>query len=70
MTSKIWFLEQNDEIVGAYEDQEIAAEERIYLREENPVDKVNMYSLGLWELKNYPDEYEFAEEQGLLDDLE
>jgi hypothetical protein len=69
MINKLWFLIQNDEIVGAYDDKDIAIEERIYLKEENPLDRVTMHALGIAELSDYPDEYDYAKERGFLDEL-
>lgn len=69
MFSKILFLKQNDEIVGVFDDKDIAIEEKVYLKEEFPLDKIVLVSLGMAELSNYPDEYEYAREVGVLDEL-
>ena len=69
MFSKLWFLIQNDEIVGAFDDKDIAIEERVYLEEENPLERVTLHALGVAELSNYPDEFDYARERGFLDEL-
>jgi len=67
MPKKLWFLTQNDEIVDVYDDKDIAMEERIYLKEDNPLDDITIQAIGLEELTNYPDEYDFAKDRGLID---
>jgi len=64
---KLWFLTQNDEIVDVYDDRDIAMEERIYLKEDNPLDTITIQAIGLEELNNYPDEYDFAKDRGFVD---
>ncbi|MDA3957220.1 hypothetical protein [Oceanispirochaeta sp.] len=68
MKKELWFLTQDDELVDVYDDRDIATEERIYLKEDNPLDTIRLHSIGIAELSNYPDEYEFAQERGLLDE--
>ncbi|QEN08772.1 hypothetical protein EXM22_12525 [Oceanispirochaeta crateris] len=68
MKKELWFLTQNDELVDVYNDRDIATEERIYLKEDNPLDHITIHSIGFAELKNYHDEYEFAMERGMLDE--
>ncbi|MDC7234039.1 MAG: hypothetical protein PQJ58_12470 [Spirochaetales bacterium] len=66
MSKKLWFLTQNDEIVEVFDDRDIAVEERIYLKEENPLDDIFLHSVGLNVIANYPDEFDFARERGAL----
>jgi len=68
MNKKLWFLTQNEEVINVFDDRDIAVEERIYLKEENPLDDISLHGLGLVELSNYPDEYEMARERGYLDE--
>ena len=68
MSSTLWFLIQDDEIVDVYEDRDIALEEKVFLKEDNPLDKIVLRSIGMAELKNYPDEYDFAKDRGMCDE--
>jgi len=66
MVQKLYFIEENEEIVGVYEDHENAREEAEYLREDHPLDHFRLYSLTLNELENYPDAYDYACDAGIL----
>ena len=68
MIKKLWFLTHNEEVIAVFDDRDIAIEERIYLKEENPLDEISLQGLGLAELGNYPDEYEMAKDRGYLDE--
>lgn len=68
MASTLWFLIHDDELVDVYDDRDIALEERIFLKEDNPLDDIVIRSIGMAELQNYPDEYDFAQERGMLDE--
>lgn len=68
MASKLWFLIQEEELVDVYDDRDIALEERMFLKEDNPLDDILLRSIGMAELQNYPDEYEFALERGFVDE--
>jgi hypothetical protein len=65
--SKLWFILENNEIISIFDDQEKALEERFYLKEENPLDKYKLYGLSISDLDDYPDEKEFALENGFLE---
>ncbi len=64
MNKQLWFLTQNDVIVDVFDDRDIAAEERIYLKEDNPLDDIFVHSIRLNEIADYPDEFDFAREKG------
>lgn len=66
MVQRFYFIEENEEIAGVYMDKEEAREEAIYLKEDHPLDHFKLYSLTMAELENYPDEFEFAEDAGLV----
>lgn len=66
MVQKFYFIEENEEIVGVYEDHEYAREEAEYLWEEHPLDHFRLFSLTLNELDNYPEAYDYAYDAGIL----
>ena len=66
MVQKLYFIEENEEIVGVYEDHEDAREEAVYLKEDHPLDHFRLYSLTTNELDNYPDAYDYACDSGLV----
>ena len=66
MVQKLYFIEENEEIVGVYEDHEDAQEQAVYLKEDNPLDHFRLFSLTMNELVNYPDAYDYASDAGIL----
>ena len=66
MVQKLYFIEENEELVGVYEDHDDALEEAEYLKEDNPLDHFRLFSLTMNELENYPDAYDYACDSGIL----
>ncbi len=66
MIDKLYFIEENEEIVGVYEDHDLALEEAEFMKEDNPLDRFRLYSLTMYELENYPEAYDYAHDAGIL----
>jgi hypothetical protein len=66
MSRKLWFISEDDDLVGVFDDHEIAREELFYLNEDNPISKYKLYGLTPDELENYSDEYELAKYEGYV----
>lgn len=66
MAEKLWFLVLNDDVVGVYDDYEIALEEKDFLEEENREYKVILKRKDIKDLIEYTVEYELAEERGYI----
>lgn len=64
MSGKLWFLHLNDDLIGVFDDYEIACEERDFLQDENHKDDVVLKKKDLKKLDKYSDEYEMAKERG------
>ena len=66
MVQKLYFVEENQEIVGVYEDHDLAREEAEYMKEDHPLDHFRLFSLTMFELENYPEAYDYASDAGIL----
>ncbi len=66
MVQKLYFIEENEELVGVYEDHEYAREEAVFLKEDHPLDHFRLFSLTVSELDNYPEAYDYACDAGML----
>ncbi|MBB6478894.1 hypothetical protein [Spirochaeta isovalerica] len=66
MSERLWFLSLNDEIVGVFDDYDIAVEEKDFLQEENHKDDVVLRKKFLRKLEKYTDEYDMARERGYI----
>lgn len=64
MSRKLWFISEDDELVGVFDDHENAREELFYLRDADPFSKFKLYGLTADELENYSNEYELAKFEG------
>lgn len=66
MIEKLWFLKQNDDIVGIFDDYEIAMEEKDFLIEENSLDTVILRKMDISKIIVHSEEYEMAKDRGYL----
>jgi len=66
MIQRLYFVQENEDLVGVFSDKEDAREEIIYLKEDHPLDHFRLYGFTMAELENYPDEYDYASDAGLL----
>lgn len=66
MDEKLWFLVLNGDVIGVYDDYEIAVEEKEYLEEENYRDEVILKRKNLNKIEEFSVEYELAKERGYI----
>lgn len=64
--SKLWFISKEDEVIGVFEDKEVALDELYYIKEDSPASSFKVYSLSFADLENYSDEYDLASSTGLI----
>ncbi|MBI9097107.1 MAG: hypothetical protein JEY91_01455 [Spirochaetaceae bacterium] len=67
MIENLWFLKQDDDIVGVFDDYEIAVEEKNYLKEETSRHSVTLHKEIISKLVKNTEEYDMAQERGYLD---
>ena len=66
MIEKLWFLVLNDDLVGIFDDYEIALEEKDYLKEENRFDTVVLKKKIISNIPKNSEEYLMAKERGYI----
>lgn len=66
MSNKLWFISEESEVIGVFDDHEVAREELFYLKEDNPTGRYRVYGFTEAELENYSDEYDLAQSEGYL----
>ena len=66
MTEKLWFLKQNDDIVGVFDDYDIALEEKEFLKTENIKDGISLSKRRISSLVVNSEEYILAKERDYL----
>lgn len=66
MSYKLWFISENSDPIGVFENFNQANDEFYFLKENNPKLNYNLYSLGIIELEKYTNELNLAEAKGLL----
>lgn len=66
MIEKVWFLKQNDDVVGVFDDYEIALEEKDFLINENHRDLVSLKKKILSKLSENSEEYIMAKERDYI----
>jgi hypothetical protein len=66
MFEKLWFLVLNDDLVGIFDDYEIALEEKDYLKEENRYDTVVLKKKIISNIPKNSEEYVMAKERGYV----
>jgi hypothetical protein len=63
---KLWFLKQNDDIVGVFDDYEIALEEKEFLKDQNVKDGVCLQKKIISSLPSGSEEYIMAKERNYI----
>ena len=66
MIEKLWFLVLNDDLVGIFDDYDIAIEEKDYLKEENRFDTVVLKKKIISNIPKDSEEYVMAKERGYV----
>jgi len=66
MSERLWFLMLNDDVVGVFDDYDIAVEETDFLKEENGENNVVLKRKFLKKLEKNSDEYDLAKEKGYI----
>ena len=66
MIETLWFLKQNDDIVGVFDDYDIALEEKEYLKTENIKDGICLSKKIISNLTMNSEEYKMAKERDYL----
>lgn len=62
----LWFISENGEPISVFSDREQALEESFYLKEENPLERFDIYELSREDLEEYSEEWELARYSGFV----
>lgn len=68
MCNKLWFLTQDDYILDAFEDEDVAVEMKLFHRDDRPLNRFFIHSIDSKNLAKYPAEFDVARDRGLLHD--
>ncbi|MBB6481362.1 hypothetical protein [Spirochaeta isovalerica] len=68
MSRKLWFIKEESDVIAVFDDRDVAKEELVYLREDDPTGEYKLYGLGMEELEDYGDEYDLAASEGYIED--
>ena len=67
MASCLWFVTDGVGIIDVFKD-ESSAEEKVEMYQDDPdYEYYGFYSIKFSEIKDYPEEYDFAHDRGFLD---
>lgn len=68
MCNKLWFLTQDDFILDAFEDEDIAVQMELFHKEEQPQKRFFIHTINSKDLAKFPAEFNVARDRGLLHD--
>jgi len=66
MSSKLWFVTDGANLLSVFDDRHDAERELEKYEDDPDFDYFDHYGISVDELEDYPDEYDFAQENGFI----